>query len=123
MVRPRSVKKEIVASMSRTAMPTLSSLMAISCSPRSGAGQHHCQPGSLEQRQVTPVLKETSAGGVSPARAAVPWSAQAEHNQDDANDGNDEPDGKPHAATCHETSRDQIHALPGKHSAKDQSDH
>ena len=53
----------------------------------------------------------------------MPWSAQAEHNQDDADDGDDEPDGKPHAATCHETSGDQIHALPGKHSAKDQSDH
>ena len=61
--------------------------------------------------------------GVSPIRAAAPWPAKAKRNQNDADDGDDEPDGKPHAATGHETSRDQIHALPDPHSTKNQSDH
>ena len=61
--------------------------------------------------------------GVSPVRSTVPWSAQAEHNQDDSGDGENEPNGKPHSAPRHETSRDQVHALPGKYSPNDQSDH
>ena len=53
----------------------------------------------------------------------MPWPSQAEHNQDDADDREDEPDGKPHPVARHETSRDQIQALPTPDSTEDKSDH
>lgn len=57
------------------------------------------------------------------ARAVLLRSSETERNQDDANDGQDEPDEKPCLTSRHEASRDQIHALPGPDSTKDQCNH
>src|ERR1700709_379960 len=48
-VSPRSVKKAMVASRSRTAMPTFSSLMGMRCTLASSAG---CSPAGEAQRDA-----------------------------------------------------------------------
>ena len=50
-------------------------------------------------------------------------STQTKRHQDDADDRDDQTDDEPHSVTGHETSRDQVHSLPGEDSADDHSDH